>query len=208
MTLPGRLIVFCGIDGSGKSTQIKLLKQFLTELGYQCEAFKQPTPWFRNNELVRRCLDEADYKVDQRFLALLSAADRINQISTVIEPLLANGTQVLLDRYVYSSYAYLHARGLTDYQWLKTINKYVPRPDLAFYLDADPQVALSRILMRDGARHKKEEQNIGVMKRVRSRFLELAKEYDFRVLNGDEPVERLHQIVVQEVMSVINRRDL
>jgi dTMP kinase len=77
---------------------------------------------------------------------------------------------VIVDRYVFSSYAYFCARGLTDVPWLVAINSAAPAPDVTLYLDVDPSVARERILARDGRSDKREELDGVVMSRVRAVF--------------------------------------
>jgi dTMP kinase len=133
--MKGQLITFSGIDGSGKTTQINLLYNYLVRLGKDPIILKQPTDWYLQHPTVRMRIDNNDQNTDLHFLALFSAADRCYQQSIDIAPRLSEGLTVIMDRYVYSAYAYFSARGLHDHCWLETINKFSLEPDLALYLD-------------------------------------------------------------------------
>jgi dTMP kinase len=197
--MEARLIAFCGLDGSGKSTQIELLKTTLEGRGKNCKVFKQPTSWFRQHPVVRRRLDQSDDSTDLRFISLLSAADRLLQQTSMVIPSLTEGSIVLMDRYVYSAYAYMHARGLHDAEWLVEINKFAIHPDRVIYLDVPPEVAFERILARDGESSKREEQNVELMRRVRDRYLELVRRYQFFMIEGTLEIETIQKAIAAYV---------
>jgi len=165
--------VVCGIDGSGKSTQISNLARYLEEKSYEVVKTRQPTDMYRQDAVVRAALNlDISPHVVAEELALFSAFDRARHIREVINPALAQGKIVLSDRYVYSTFAYFLARGLTDIEWLKLINRSVPIPSLTFYIDVDPEVAKQRIISRDGNSRKREEIDMERMTRVRRTFLD------------------------------------
>lgn len=192
------LIVFCGIDGSGKSTQIHLLSEYLQQQSIDFIALKQPTAFYQENHLVRKKIDKSE-EVSTVFLSLLSATDRIKQCIDDIEPALRSGKIVLLDRYVYSAYAYMLARGGVNYPWLKEINKFYIKPKLVFYLDIAPQEALQRIVKRDGRSQKREEQNLCVMNQVRENFLSMAAEHHFITLDATQSACDIHECVMRQI---------
>lgn len=195
------LISFCGLDGSGKTTQIELLRTALTDSGYPTIVLKQPTPWYRSHEKVRLRIEQSDKSVDLRFLSLFSAADRLQQQVDAVEPALASGTYVVMDRYVYSGIAYMVARGLDDIEWLETINRFATRPELPIYLRVDPAMALRRVIERDGFSAKKEEQDIDLMTRVSNAFDIVAKRYGLLVLDATLPSQTIHEAVIAELTS-------
>jgi len=115
----GKLFVVCGIDGSGKSTQISNLARYLEEKSYEVVKTRQPTDMYRQDAVVRAALNlDISPHVVAEELALFSAFDRARHIREVINPALAQGKIVLSDRYVYSTFAYFLSRGLTDIEWL------------------------------------------------------------------------------------------
>jgi dTMP kinase len=170
--MPGRLIAVCGIDGSGKTTQIERLRHHLDSRGVPLLTTRQPTDRYRRDVVVRSALDlDVSFEEVGEELALLSAFDRARHLREEVLPELARGTCVITDRYVYSTYAYFVARGVRDLTWLMSINRAVPEPDVTLYLDVPPDVAVTRILARDGASQKREELDTSRMARVREIFL-------------------------------------
>lgn len=101
----------------------------------------EPT-YSRVGSIVHLILN-GDLEASGSFQALMFAADRVNHFETEISPNLKSGINVLVDRYVHSSIAYQGAV-LKDEDWVRTINKRVPAPDLAIYIDVDPRVGLRR----------------------------------------------------------------
>jgi dTMP kinase len=166
----GRLIAMCGIDGCGKTTQIGLLAGALRARGIDVVETRQPTEFYRDHPQVRAYLDDGDTSLGMVGLALLAAADRQHHVRGVIEPALAAGRWVITDRYVYSTYAFFVARGL-ELDFLRTINRDVPRPDLSVLLDLPAEVARQRVQLRDGKALKYEERSLAFMTGVRDGFL-------------------------------------
>lgn len=201
----GYFIAFCGIDGSGKTTQLHRVEDLLTQSG-SVLCTRQPTDLYRQDSAVRQLLNLE--KVDQeivRELALFSAFDRLRHLRTVVYPRLAVGDAVLTDRYVYSTYSYFMARGVHDLDWLKSINRHAPEPDLVFYLDVPPDVAATRIIARDGASCKREEIDMDRMAAVRSIFLSQpwGKSNRFHVLDGTMPPD----VVTKSICEIVTKSD-
>src|SRR5687768_10113000 len=139
----GLFIVFCGLDGSGKTTQAQLLTSSLEGAKFPTVLTSEPTPWYLSDPFVRSYFEEG--KIDEHglaALALFSAADRSKHLSQLILPSLNYGKIVVSSRYVFSAFAYFLERGLKDLEWLKSINRYAFEPDLTFFLDIDPFAAL------------------------------------------------------------------
>lgn len=139
-------IVFEGIDGCGKSTQLKLLCQKLTALGRTCVPTAEPTT-STTGKLLRAALSGSDPRTAAEMAALFTL-DRIhhNKGEGGIDACLAKGHDVISDRYYYSSLAYQGS--LTDYDWVRRMNCDCPeirKPDLCIFLDMSPKAALTRI---------------------------------------------------------------
>lgn len=167
------MIAVCGIDGSGKTTQINMLKDYLqNEYDQDVYVTKQPTDFYRQYDRFRQYIagENSDQTANILYeLALLSAADKIRHYETEIRPNL--NKIIITDRYVFSAYAYFLARGIQDINWLKEINKHLPLPDITVYIDVQPQTAYERILKRDGKFTKKEETDIKVLSLGRGCFI-------------------------------------
>lgn len=202
MSYPGILLVFCGLDGSGKTTQAKLLAQRLEEAMFQICLTSQPTLWYLKDPFVQKYFEEGttdEYGIAS--LALFSAADRARHLSEVILPNLNAGKVVISSRYVFSAYTYFFARGLRDQVWLEAINRYAIEPDLTFFLDLEPEVALRRVAKR-GDRVKREELDFARLQEVRQRFVSFASD-NYRILDANQDQKKLHQRIVSIVMPMV-----
>ena len=146
---PGKLITFCGLDGCGKSTMIRMLSEDLSRDGYEVFLTKQPTDMMRKSDIFRTYMDTSDpSQYEYLSLSLMAAADRIQHVNHVIIPALMEGKFVISDRYFYSCLANLRARGFKEDAWIYEVSKNIIKPDLAFFLDAPVSVALERVRSR------------------------------------------------------------
>ncbi|TMA28007.1 MAG: dTMP kinase [Deltaproteobacteria bacterium] len=154
MTAPGRFIVFEGLDGAGTTTQSKLLAERLQQKGRTVHLAHQPSDG-PVGQLIRQILagraatTQADGKlgiVDERGMALLFAADRLDHLASQIEPRLGRGEDVILDRYTLSSLAYQGAS--VSHEFILVANRYARKPDLTLFLYVPATVALERVRMR------------------------------------------------------------
>lgn len=197
--MKGLLIAICGLDGSGKSTQIGLLHEWFMQKGLNIHLTKQPTDMYRNDPRVRNYLDYGTIP-DMRILAMLSAADRLWQMKTEIEAVVLEGTNVITDRYIYSSYAFFQSRGLQK-SYLYSLYGDIRKPDLTVFLDLDPDESLKRVEERDGnANLKFEEQNNETFFKVRAAFLECLPE-DTLIINAKLEKEAIHQLIINKLQQ-------
>src|SRR5882762_1718193 len=139
---PGALIVVEGTDGSGKSTQLYLLKRWLEIGGYRLHF----TEW-NSSPLVKSATRRGKQKrlLTPTTFSLLHAADFADRCERQIMPLLQGDYLVLADRYVYTAFARDAARGCS-HRWLRNLYRFAPVPDITFYLRAPLEVAADRIL--------------------------------------------------------------
>jgi dTMP kinase len=140
-------IAFEGIDGSGKSTQVKLLADALTRQGHKVYITNEPT----NGPIGRMIRDIFSHRMpgDQRTIAALFVADRLehllNQVDGILKKL-GEGYTVITDRYYFSSYAYHSVH--VDMDWVIEMNREAAkllRPDLNIYIDISPEISMERI---------------------------------------------------------------
>ncbi|HXN21547.1 MAG TPA: thymidylate kinase [Candidatus Dormibacteraeota bacterium] len=141
-TYPGALIVVEGTDGSGKSTQLHLLKRWLEIGGYRLHF----TEW-NSSPLVKSATKRGKKRrlLTPVTFSLLHAADFADRCERQIMPLLQGNYLVLADRYVYTAFARDSARGCSP-RWLRNLYRFAPVPDLTFYFRAPLEVAVDRIL--------------------------------------------------------------
>ncbi|WP_369045764.1 dTMP kinase [Sinomonas sp. P10A9] len=201
----GRFIVFEGIDASGKSTQVKLLSEYLESLGEAVHVTAEPTAG-PVGSLIRQAFAER-VPLDDRTIAALFVADRVDHLTNShdgILDLIARGVTVICDRYYLSSLAY-HA-GDVDASWIEhsnSISTDLLRPDLTVYIDVDPDVAGSRLMERRERIDKFE---------VRDRLLSAYKNYEDALpaaarresvvrVAGDRPREEVFNDVIHAVQS-------
>lgn len=156
----GRLIVLEGVDGSGTTTQARLLGQALTQLGRQAVLTAEPTTGpvgvLLRKALTHSLLDAREMPVELDFaaLALLFAADRLDHNTRVLRPALAAGKAVISDRYTLSSLLYQSLTAPPDRDWLpwlRQINAQALVPDLVLVLDVPAKTASERRQSRGGA---------------------------------------------------------
>jgi dTMP kinase len=166
-TVHGRLIVFEGLDQSGKQTQAERLRDRLTGAGRAVRLLSFPSyETALGAEIGRALKGERDYGADT--MQLLYVANRF-EWRPEIERERLRGTILLCDRYLASSIAYGEAQGL-DPAWLTEMQKYLPQPDLTVLLDIEPQVSATRKTTdRD-----KYERDLSLLGRVRQSYLRQA----------------------------------
>lgn len=159
MTAKGRFLVLEGIDGSGTTTQARLLAEALERRGTRTCLTAEPSSG-PAGKLIRRALErklENDagepHALPWSAMALLFAADRLDHVESVIAKALARGETVISDRYVLSSLAYQSAtspEGPASLPWIREINARALRPTLTLVIDVDPDVAETRRAARGG----------------------------------------------------------
>jgi dTMP kinase len=195
---PGALIVVEGIDGSGKSTQLYLLKRWLQIGGYRVHF----TEW-NSSPLVKSATKRGKKErlLTSTTFSLLHAADFADRCERQIMPLLYSGHLVLADRYIYTAFARDGARGC-DESWLRNLLSFAPIPDITFYFRTPLDVAVHRIL---GARPKLKYYEAGM-----DRGLSVSRAESFRIFqsmimdNYDRMVER-DNFVLMDGTAPVNK---
>lgn len=181
-------IVFEGIDGAGKTTQIKLLKDWLVNNGFQVETVVEPTD-SDIGKLIRKLLQDenATSEYMQKTLGLLFAADR-TLLMNDIESFQKENKVVISDRSFYSSLVYQEPA-----DWIEEINKFAKIPDMVILLDLDLKTSVSRTEGKD------EFENEEFLSSVKDKYLELADKHDnFTVIDGNSgPKMVAHNIKIK-----------
>ena len=171
----GKLIVVEGLDGSGKGTQIALLKEKLEAAGRKVIATAEPTQSAAGG-LCRDAL-KGRFCIGPRELAALFTADRIGHNtdkSDGIVSLLERGIDVICDRYYYSTCAYQGMESERDMKWTMDMNRNCPvirKPDICLFLDLDPESCLQRI--QKGRVSTEIYEKTEILKRVRQSFMQV-----------------------------------
>lgn len=188
----GVLLAFEGIDGSGKSTQARRLAAWLQAQGREVVLSREPTdgPWGKK---IREARFTARLSPEAELEAFLE--DRKEHVATLLEPALARGAVVIVDRYYYSTAAYQGARGLDPKALIATNRAFAPKPDRVLLYDVTPEVSLSRIHARGEGVDLFETRE--ALTKVRALFLSLVEPH-VRVIDGSgEPDAVFAQTLAQ-----------
>jgi dTMP kinase len=175
MALPrnGCLIVFEGIEGSGKTTASRNLQKYLTTKGYKASWTREPT-----NSKIGSLIEDilrGTITIAEEAIPLLFAADRADHTKRIIAPAIKKGYVVISDRYIHSSIAYQKSGmgKVFKRDWLEKINKYSINPDLVLFLDISPEEGLSRIGKWQRIHDDKFFEDIETQKRIRDAYHEI-----------------------------------
>ena len=142
----GILIVFEGIDGSGKSTQAEILMKMLQKKGFDVVYFQEPSKGKWGRKIKKKALHPDSLSPEEELN--LFQKDRKDNVEKNLKPALEKKRVVILDRYYYSTIAYQGAKGIEEKRIRKMNEEFAVQPDLVFILDIDPQKGLERIESR------------------------------------------------------------
>lgn len=196
----GRFIVFEGIDGAGKTTQIRLLEHYLLDCGRKVYCTAEPTESVSGG-LLRDALSGVSKRSACEMAALFTLDRIFHNVNPVngIEKMLNDGFDVISDRYYYSSMAYQGSE--TDSDWVKEMNLSCPeirRPDLCIFLDLTPEESMARI---DGGRATKEiYETAEKLSAVRNKFYRVFEDLkaleNIRIVNAARSIDEIHAQIV------------
>lgn len=197
------LITFEGIDGSGKSTQINLLKEFLQKKGYPIEVFREPGGT-EISEQIRTLLLDASRNIDPVTELLLFSSARSQLVAEKVFPLLDEGSIVILDRYYDSTTAYQgYGRKSVSIKYIEEINQVASHrraPDLTFYLRVSLEEARKRTAL--GEKDRMELSGDEFYKNVIAGFDRLAETEDrFVTLDATAPKKKVYQQIQDCVLA-------
>lgn len=186
MTQVGRFIVFEGVEGAGKTTQIRLTEAYLqNQVNVSVQITREPGGTKLGQSLRQLLLH--DSPINDCTELLLFAADRAEHVQTVLQPALAQNTIVLCDRYTDSTLAYQHyGRGIERQviEQLNTIATGGLTSDLTFWLDLDVRTGLGRS-RKDSSGDRIERADVDFHQRVQAGFTSLAAQFPDRILRID-----------------------
>jgi dTMP kinase len=202
---PGLLIAFEGGEGSGKTTQARLISIWLRELGYDVVTTHEPGATKVGMRLRALLLDTAHTGMSPKAEALMYAADRAEHVASVISPALDRGAIVITDRYVDSSLAYqgagrnLPVEEIARFNWWATGGRV---PDLTVLLDMDPMAGLSR-RARSADRLEAEPADFHLRVRAGFRALAQADPARYLVLDADRPPEEITRDIQNRIRGML-----
>ncbi len=209
------LITFEGIEGSGKSTQARLLYTRLIEQGIECILTKEPGATYIGQKLREILLIPQKEKINKNTELFLYLADRAQHVEHIIKPALKEKKIVIVDRFIDSTVAYQgYGRGFSI-EFLEMLNKKVTdniEPDITFLLDLDPEEGLKRVKIRNrvdkisSLEVRFEQEKIEFHRRVREGYLKILKKFPNRIvlLDGKKDVNSLSQEIFSIFKSKVN----
>ena len=219
LNFPGRLVAVEGLDGSGKSTQIYLLKRWLEQ-----QRLKVYFSEWNSSELVKAATSKGKKRelLTPTTFSLIHATDFADRYERHLVPLLRAGYIVLCDRYIFTSFARDAVRGC-DRDWVKQMYSFARIPDIVFYFRLELETALGRILEgRPELKYFEAGMDLGLspdpvqsfrifQERVMGQYDRLATEYGFTVLDADDDSihakqEQVRQIVADRIDLAAFRR--
>ena len=204
----GKLFVVEGIDGSGKSTQLKLLHQWLQAEGYGT-VFSE----WNSSPLVRDITKRGKKKqvLTPSTFSLIHATDFADRMEHNIIPLLKAGAVVLCDRYIYTAFARDVARGMNA-QWVRELYSFAVKPTVAFYFRVPLDVAMRRLLdNRNGFKYYEAGMDLGLSDdpeesfelfqgRILAEYEKMVAEYDITTVDATLPIEE-QQVQMRQVVK-------
>ena len=200
--MTGKFITFEGIDGSGKTTQINLLKAKLSQQGISTLILREPGGTKLSEKIREILLDRENINISPSAESLLFVAARTQLMAEKIKPSLEQNQFVICDRYADSTVAYQgYGRGL-NVKYLEELNKFATdsiQPDITIILDVDPEKAAIRIA--SDVPDRMESAGINFFLRVREGYYEIARQYPQRcvIIDGSLTESEVFELVLKEV---------
>jgi dTMP kinase len=208
MTKKALFIAFEGIDGSGKSTQVELLANYLNAKGLKVEVTAEPT----KGPIGKIIRDIFNHKIeaDERVIAGLFVADRLDHIlnkSNGILKILEDGISVITDRYYLSSYAYHSVHMPMD--WVIASNSMsadLLKPDITFYIDMSVEVSLQRLHQNRASieLYETEENLKNVSKKYDEAIEKIKSSQNIIRIDGNQSVEQISLIIQSEINKYLH----
>ena len=198
-----KFITFEGIDGCGKSTQARLLLEYMNKSGVETILVREPGGTNISESIREILLHSSSGQMGDRTESLLMTASRAQLTQEVIIPNMDQGKFVIADRYSDSTLAYQGGGRNLDIEWLIELNNYATftlLPDITFFVDIRSEEALRRL---DSNKDRIEGEGIEFQARVRKTYHELAERFNDRyvILDGYSEIGDIHQNVLNEMIK-------
>jgi dTMP kinase len=203
ITTKGLFISFEGGEGAGKSTQTKLLKDWLEKQGETVVLTREPGGTTLGNQIRQILLDNNTGVISPRSEALMYAADRAHHVYSVIRPALDRGDVVITDRYIDSSIAYQGAGRVLLPSEVSRISRWATEsltPSLTIILDLPAEIGLGRLHTTD----RLESEPLNFHERVRQEYLNMAQidPERYLVVDAKQSIEQIHSTIIERVLSL------
>jgi dTMP kinase len=209
---PGRLIAVEGLDGSGKSTQIYLLKRWL-----ELQGLKVFFSEWNSSDLVKNATSKGKKRelLSPNTFSLIHATDFADRYERQLVPLLRAGYLVLCDRYIFTAFGRDTVRGCPP-EWVRGIYNFAAMPDLVFFFKASLEVSLRRILDgRPALKYFEAGMDLRLSAdpyesfrifqgRILEEYLAMSTEFNFLVIDANQPIETQQAIVRDLVAAKVN----
>ena len=197
-----KFITFEGIDGCGKSTQARLLLEYMTKSGVETILVREPGGTNISESIREILLHSSSGQMGDRTESLLMTASRAQLTQEVIIPNMEQGKFVIADRYSDSTLAYQGGGRNLDIEWLIELNNYATftlLPDITFFVDIRSEETLRRL---DNNKDRIEGEGIEFQARVRKTYHKLAERFNNRyvIMDGYGEIDDIHQKVLNEMI--------
>jgi dTMP kinase len=213
--LTGRLITIEGTDSSGRSTQMKGLREWLEVQGFGVVE----TGWTRSKLMAEEIeIAKEGHQLNRVTFTLMYAIDFADRLENQIIPALKSGFIVLADRYLYTALARARVRGI-DEDWVRALYGFAIQPDLVLYLKVPTDTLIRRVLQGDGIDYWEAgmDLNLGAdpfdsfmayQSRLLNAFEDLGADYDFRVVDGNRSIYEIQQDLRREIRDFLDLEDV
>lgn len=201
----GVFITFEGPDGSGKTTQIKLLEKYFKEKGYDILITREPGGTNISEQIRNVILDKNNMEMDRITEALLYAASRAQHVAQIIKPALFEGKAIICDRFVDSSIVYQGIGRNLGIDFIKKINDMATagtEPDITFLMKISPELGLSRKFSSDEC-NRLDMEKLEFHNKVYEGYLKLESLYPERIIGVDaaKSIEEIYEDIIKIVSN-------
>lgn len=199
-------ITFEGLDFSGKSTQAKMLGDYLSSRSIRNKILREPGGTTISEKVRQIILDREHIEMTPLTEFMLFSASRSQLVSQVIKPHLKRGYVVICDRYYDSSTAYQSYGGSLELKAVRKVNEIASgglKPDITFLIDISPKKAFERANLRGNAKDRMENKNLKFYNNVYRGFRDIANNNKkrFVVINGSLTISQIHSIITETVIK-------